>query len=220
VLKWLAGQTQDKKLTIRDTLFGDLSLNQWLQSPTQTEPWISFARAQQALDRNDKQDAIDSLQAILAMPGLESRHYLEAWHVLKGLGVSPPSEKAKEVLGVVVEVGMDRGQDLVAAYPDHHARYYNFSGAGVVWERPNDSFDKPIDDLLNAARAVVKAIGPWNKERPPAPTSGQARINVLTPSGLHFGEGSYSALSKDRMGGPVLGLAFQLMQQLIKLTPK
>lgn len=136
------------------------------------------------------------------------------------LGIFPPKDKAKDVLGVVVEVGMDRGLDLIAAYPDHHARYYNFNGAGVVWERPDNSLDMAIDDLLSAASAAVKLIGPSDKERLPAPSSGQARINILTPSGLHFGQGPYSALSRDRTGGPLLGRAFQLMQQLIKLTKK
>jgi hypothetical protein len=220
VFKWLTSQKQDKKLVIRDTLFGDLPLNQWLQSPPHAEPWTSFARAQEAFDRSDKQSAIATLQSVLNMPDLESRHYLEAWHALRDLGINPPSEKAKDVLGVVVEVGMNRGLDLVAAYPDHHARYYNFSGAGVVWERPNNSLDKSIDDLLKAAGSVARAIGPWDKERPPAPPTNQARINILTPSGLHFGQAPHDTLSKDRMGGPVLGLAFQLMKQLIQLTKK
>ena len=113
---------------------------------------------------------------------------------------------------------MERGLDLVAAYADHHARYYNFSGSAVVWERPNDSLDKSIHDLIGAAAVAVNLIGPWDKGRPAAPASDQARINMLTPSGLHFGQGPYSALSKDRVGGPILGLAFQLMQQLIKLA--
>jgi len=221
MFRWLTGRPPEKKLEIRDALFGDLPLSQWLpQSLPNTEPWISLARAKQSVERGDKPGAIAILQSILAMPDLESRHYLEAWHSLRDLGVSVPADKAKDVLGVVVEVGMDRGLDLVAAYPDHHARYYNFSGAGVVWERPNGSFDKPIDDLLGAASTAVRVIGPWDKDRPAAPPTGQARINILTPSGLHFGQGSLNALSKDRIAGPVIGLAFQLMQQMIKLTKK
>src|SRR5215469_12492810 len=61
-----------------------------------------------------------------------------------------------------------------------------------VWERPDDSLDKPIDDLLSAASAAVKLIGPSDKGRLPAPSSGQAPINILTPSGLHFGQGPFA----------------------------
>jgi hypothetical protein len=184
------------------------------------EPWASFAKAKQSLDSRDTQSAIRIFQNILEMPSLESRQYLQAWQFLRDAGVLPPKETAKEVLGVVVEVGMDRGLDLVAAYPDHHARYYNFSGAGVVSERPNDALDKTIDDLMQAAATTAKAIGPWEKERPTPPPKGQARINILTPSGLHFGQGPLNVISKDAIGGPVIAIAFQLMQSLIKLTAK
>jgi hypothetical protein len=154
------------------------------------------------------------------MPELESRHYLQAYHFLRELGVNAPAESTKDVLGVVVEIGMQKGLDLVAAYADRHARYYNYSGAGVVWERGSSRLDVPIDDLLGLGRAVVQAIGPWKGVRPPAPQKGQARINLLTPSGLHFGQGPLDSLAKDRLGGPVIASAFRLMQELIALTSK
>lgn len=151
------------------------------------------------------------------MPGLEAKFYLQAWHFLRELGEQAPKEKGKEVLGVVVEVGMPKGLDLVVAYADHRARYYNFSGAGVVWERPNDSLDEAINKLLKVGASVAQRIGLWKDARPPAPTKGSARINLLTPSGLHFGQGPMDTLSKDPMGGAVLNAAFQLMQELISL---
>jgi hypothetical protein len=224
LFNWLKRQTNQRPASIRDTLFGDMPLDQWPQPSSaeaeRQEPWASFARARERLDSGDKQGATTIFQGILGMPLLESRQYLQAWHFLCDLGVFPPKDKAKEVLGVVVEVGMDRGLDLVAAYPDHHARYYNFSGAGVAWERPNDSFDKLIDDMLRAATNAAKAIGRWEKDRPSPPAKGQARVNILTPSGLHFGQGPLNAISKDAIGGPVIAVAFQLMQSLIKLTAK
>jgi hypothetical protein len=184
------------------------------------EPWSSFARARQSIEAGDKQGAISTLQGILATPNLESRHYLQAFSALRQLGVDAPSQHAKDVLGVVVEVGVDKGLDLVAAYADHHARYFNYSGASVVWERPDARLDAAIDHLLSTAGPLAQAIGSWKGERPPAPRSGRARVNVLMPVGLHFGEGPLDALAKDRMGGPVITAAFQLMQELIKLTKK
>src|SRR5215469_11734824 len=129
MFKWSLGHAPGKKPELRDTLFGDLPLSQWQpRSPDRTEPWTSVARAKHSLDRGDKQSAVLTLQSIVAMPDLESRHYLEGWNFLCDLGTFPPKDKAKDVLGVVVEVGMDRGLDLVAACPDHHAQCYNFSG--------------------------------------------------------------------------------------------
>jgi hypothetical protein len=87
-----------------------------------------------------------------------------------------------------------------------------------VWEHPNDSLNECIDELLIAGKVVVDQIGPWEGERPPAPPTGQVRISLLVPSGLHFGQGAYETLSQDTIGGPVIGAAFGLMQALIGTT--
>ncbi|HTP69476.1 MAG TPA: hypothetical protein VMJ35_11280 [Dongiaceae bacterium] len=219
---WLKKKPQAQTTEIRETLFGDQSLAQWASYSTQAscEPWISFERTRKFIESGDKGNATRVLQEILQTSGFESRHYLQAYHFLTDLGVTAPQDAKKRVLGVVVEVGMKNGTDLVAAYADHHARYYNYSGAGVVWERPDNTLDQPIDELLHASATVAQAIGPWEKGRPPVPTSGRARINFLTPSGLHFGEGPLDTLAKDKLGGPVIAAAFGLMQRLIKLTSK
>jgi hypothetical protein len=99
------------------------------------------------------------------------------------------------------------------------ARYYNYSGAGVVWEHPDASLDPLIDELLAASSAVVNQIGPPH-ERPPPPPADQMRIAFLTPSGLHFGQGPTPALSRDPSAGRVVQLATGLMTALIgKSTP-
>jgi len=219
---WLKDKPRQRKPEIRDALFGDMPLESFVV-PAQTaasEPWASFARARQLAESGDTRSAAGALQGILNMPELESRHYLQAYHFLRALGVNAPPEKTKDVLGVVVEVGMQGGLDLVAAYADCHARYYNYSGAGVVWERPSDMLDACIVDLLRVGGPVAREIGLWEGIRPPAPQAGHARINVLAPSGLYFGQGPLDSLSKDHLGGPVLAAAFELMQKLIALTKK
>lgn len=112
---------------------------------------------------------------------------------------------------------MSQGLDVLAAYSDCSARYYNFSGAGVVWDRPNSSFDDKIKNLLIFAKSVVGQIGPWEKERPVPPPRGQVRLNMLTPSGLYFGQGNFEALAKDGLSGPVIEKAVELMQALVQL---
>jgi hypothetical protein len=209
-------------MEIRETLFGDMPLSRWASFSTQTtsEPWALFERARRFIESRDTQSATAALQGILEIPGLESRHYLQAYNFLAELGVTPIRELSKNVLGVVVEVGMKVGADLVAGYADHHARYYNYSDAGVVWERPDGTLDTTIDELLRVGSAVAQVIGPWKETRPPAPTIGRARLNLLTPSGLHFGEGPLDTLAKDKLGGPVINSAFRLMQELIKFSKK
>jgi hypothetical protein len=206
---------------IRDILFGDLPFSQWPNGSATSvdgEPWLSFISARNQLDSGNQESAKQTLRRILEMPDLESRHYLQAWHFLRELGESPTDGDAKRLHGVVVEVALDEGLDIVAAYADHTARYLNYSGAAIVWERPNESLDQAIDSLLAAGRMVAAQIGPWEGPRPAAPPKGQVRISMLVPSGLHFGQGPFDALSGDPLGGPVIAAAMQLMQSLITRT--
>jgi hypothetical protein len=202
---------------IRDTLFGDLPLESW-PPPTNTacdeEPWRTFVAARDFLAEGRTADAVAAWRCITDMAGLESRHYLQAWHFLRACGVQPPPGRAKVLMGAVLEVPMEGGLDLLAAYPEHTARYYNYSGAGVVWEHPDGSLDSTIDALLQSGNKVLQVIGPWEKPRPPAPPPGQVRMSFLAPLGLHFGQGPFQALAADPLAKPVIDAATALMQQL------
>jgi len=207
-------------MSIRDTLFGDGSLDQWptaqaADAVAQVFPWSAFITARKSFAAGDKDQALAAWQQIAESPGLEPRHYLQAWHFLRQQGHAPSPDVAKRLLGVVVEVALNEGLDLLAAYPDHSARYYNYSGAGVVWEHPDASLDPVIDELLQASARVVVKIGPWEKARPAMPPAGHVRLSFLTSSGLHFGQGAMDVISRDPLGGEVLHKASNLMQALI-----
>lgn len=209
-----APRKESSPASIRDTLFGDLPLDQW-PGPGGSDdafPWSALASARSHLAAGKKDKAIAVWQQIVAHPDLEPRHYLQAWHFLREQGQQAPAAVAKQVLGVVIEVSMPQGLDLLAAYPDYSARYFNYSGSGVVWEHPDDSLNGEIDQLLDVARAVVARIGPWDGERPAAPEGDVVRLCFLTPSGLHFGQGPMGVLSRDPMGGRGIHDATVLMQ--------
>jgi hypothetical protein len=220
----LFGKTKQQAVPnpIRETLFGDMPLEQWLANSSGIEvfPWNAFVLARAHLAAGRQQSAIDSWEEILRQPNLEPRQYLQAWHFLRQHGTRPPPEVAKQVLGVVIEVAMPAGLDLLAAYADHSARYYNYSGAGVVWEHPDTSLDSDIDQLLVASKLLVDKIGPWEQPRPTPPTGNQARLCFLTPSGLHFSQAPMAVLSNDPMAGRIVKLATVLMQALLAKANK
>jgi len=207
---------------VRDTLFGDCPLDAWPAdgSPViDVFPWSAFVAGRKALRDQRPSDARAFWREVLEHPDLESRHHLQAWHFLRLNGEQPSPDIAKRVLGVVIEVAMPKGLDTLAAYADHSARYFNYSGAVVIWERPDDSLDPSTDELLAVAGRVVTEIGPWEEARPGPPARGQARLSFLTPSGLHFGHGALGHLSIDPLGGAVLRVGTRLMQELMGKIP-
>jgi len=204
---------------IRNTLFGDLSVEEWPQEETGLEPLASFVRARRSFAAADHGTAIDIWQRIVATPDLEARHYLQAWHFLRQSGIEPEDSAAKRLHGVVLEVPVGRGLDLLAAYSDRSVRYYNHGGRAVIWDRPDRRLDAQVDALLEAGRRVVMQIGPWDGERPGPPSPGWIRLNFLTPSGLHFGEAPFEAMASDPTGGAVISAGTVLMQALALLSP-
>ena len=201
---------------LRSVLFGDVPLDSWAAGKV-GEPWESFAAASGLLGEGNQSTAVAKLTAILERPGLESRQYLQAWTVLRELGVHPAEAQAKHVYGVVFDVPMPSGLDTLAGYADRSARYLHFSGAAVVWEHPDTSLDSRIEELLKGGHSLARKIGPWEGPRP-ALAAGHARISVLTPSGIHFGQGPFNLLASDPMASRAVDAAADLMQALIAKT--
>jgi hypothetical protein len=199
---------------IRETLFGDMPLSQWAHGEREGAPWNQFGEAQEHLEAQDADGATKILRDILAEPKLEVRHTLQAWNELRQLGVQPGAE-GRRLLGVVVEVALDEGLDILAAYADGTARYINYSGAAVIWEGADDSLEAMIHGLLDACTPILGQIGPWKGPRPGAPPRGQARLSMLTPAGLFFGQAPLEALMADRLAAPAMNAAIVLMQALI-----
>ena len=148
----------------------------------------------------------------------ESRTQLAAWNELRRRGVAAPSDLSQNVLAVVLEVGLYGGIDYLAAYSDHTARYYNFSGAKVLWEDREDDMSAAIDRLLEAGQAVTGKIGVWDEERRKGVAQDMIRMSFLTPSGLYFGEGEMSGMLQDSLAQPVILYGIELMKKLIAKT--
>ncbi len=200
---------------IRELLFGDAPLSTFAASLAE------FGAAQAALDGGDKATAIAAMRRVLEAPSSESRQKLQAWHVLRELGARPEAEEARRVLGVVLEVHVASGLDTLAGYADHSARCINHGGKLIVWENASDSeMNALVDAALAAGQRIADAIGPWEGTRRPAPPKNHARLNMLTASGLYFGEAPFSVLSADPLAAPLFAAGTNLMQALIDRAGK
>jgi hypothetical protein len=203
---------------LRARLFGDSPIEEWLPQRVTEEPWARFARAARCMAANDEQGAKQMLLEITELPALESLQLLQAWHFLRPLGVEPPALIAKKVYGGIVEVHLVDGLDLVAAYQDGSARYIDHAGAIIASEPGAQTARAETKLFLAACQAIANAIGPWDGPRPDVPKKGFVRINLLTPSGLHYGEGPLDAMSGDGLGGPAIHGALSVMKALIAKT--
>ncbi|MBK9339001.1 MAG: hypothetical protein IPM98_21670 [Lewinellaceae bacterium] len=161
---------------------------------------------------------IADLQKVIDDSTTETRAKILAYYLQMLRGHRPAG---KELLGVIVEVGLDGGLDTLAAYSDQTARYINYTGSMVVWENPEDaSGGQLIRDLFEKSRDIVSKIGPWDNPRKPHPAKGIVRISFLVSDGLYFGEGPIQVLFNDPMANPALTSATTLMQFLTSMATK
>ena len=207
-------------LALRETLYTNSSLEPMLarikEDSKSVFPWSDFVEAGRAIKGNDKAKAVSLLKQITDSPGLNTRIYLQAWHTLNSLGEMPPDALRGQIQGAVIEYYMENGLDIVAAYRDYTARYWNYTGTGIVWETRDAEIDKAIDNLLNVGQEIMKRIGIEQRESPPVPQKGHLRIFLMGYDGSCFGQGLYDQLSKDQMGGYAINAAYNLMTALMK----
>jgi len=154
---------------------------------------------------------IASLEALANDPAQEGRIRYLAYGRLRELGKRVPPKK---LLAVIVEVPLDGGLDVLAAFSEGGVRYVNQSGKLVVIEGV-EGFLPKVRALFAAAEPVVALTGPWDKPRLPPPAKGKIRLSFLVSDGLYFGEGPMSVMQRDAMAGPIILLATELLQAVV-----
>jgi len=159
-------------------------------------------------------DTVADLQTIINDRNIDPRVRILACNKLLASGHKPPR---KELLGVVVEVSLENGLDVLASFQNGTARYINHTGKILVWETTIDpEANQFTSDLFYHSQPIVNVIGPYGKPRRPHPVNGNTRITFLVSDGLYFGEAPTGFLFSDQTAGPALACAAKLMQHLIE----
>jgi hypothetical protein len=123
----------------------------------------------------------------------------------------------RELLGMVVEIGMDHGLEVLASYPNGSHRYINQLGSILIWEATEDQEMQELTSRLFAeGLRIMNQIGPWDQARRPAPTLGMARISMLGSDGIYFGEAGVNQLFRDPLAAPALQTATQILRLLVQ----
>ncbi len=149
-------------------------------------------------------------------PSQEGRIRYLAYSRLRKLGqpVTP-----KRLLGVIIEVPLSAGLDVLAAYSEGGVRYLNQSGKLAFYEGV-DSLQPMVRKLFAASAPLIQQIAATDQPRRPPPTGTNARLTFLVSDGLYFGEGPMAALQRDALGGLVIAQGVELLQASVALAGK
>jgi hypothetical protein len=153
----------------------------------------------------------EALTNVAEDDGVESRLRVVAFRRLAQRGVLPPAQPP--LLGTIVEIGLHEGLDTLAAYADGGARYINHAG-GVSMVEGGGPLAAQVEAVLLTSKPVVAAIGPWQGQRLPPPSTDEARLTFLVGGQLYFGQGPFDALASDALAGPVLATATALLSTI------
>jgi hypothetical protein len=157
---------------------------------------------------------VPALRAIAEDAGADSRARTLAYNRLRAAGETVPR---RVLFGVIVEVPLEQGLDVLAAFADGGVRYLNQSGRVAIFEGAGNPVEALAGELLAVAQPLVDRIGPWDKPRLPPPRAGNVRLSFLVSDGLYFGEGPFATLQGDALGGPVLAKAAELLQRTVEM---
>jgi hypothetical protein len=159
-----------------------------------------------------EKNTVEELQKIIDDSNADPRVKVLAYNKQLGSGHKPVK---KELLAVIVEVGLDNGLDVLASFNNGTARYINQTGKMIIWETTTDEKANELTNVLFLnSQNIINKIGPWDKPRKPHPVEGIARVSFLVSDGLYFGEGPINVLFNDPMASAALTSATQLMQYL------
>jgi hypothetical protein len=125
----------------------------------------------------------------------------------------------KILLGVIVEVGLPDGLDVLAAFSEGGVRYINKTGKLAVFEGVAE-IRPVVQEVLDAAQPVVAHTGPWPGARLAPPKVGNIRITFLVSDGLYFGQGPMTQMQQKSMAAPLIQKATVLLQTVVALAGK
>ncbi|WP_342117823.1 hypothetical protein [Pseudoduganella sp. OTU4001] len=141
----------------------------------------------------------------------ESRVRLLAAQWLRDHGHQPA---APDMLGVIIEVPLDKGMDTLAAYADGRVRYIDQHGHTAVFEGAPSNIADQAKTLVATAIAACAVAG---RQKPVyAPAEGRMRITFLEQNGNRMMEGLFTNIMRDELAKPVLEQGRALLDLVAK----
>lgn len=122
----------------------------------------------------------------------------------------------KETLGVVIEVPLEQGLDVLAAYADGTVRYINHMGSISVYESYPAEIAAQAKEVVETAHGMVKQQPVGTRRRQAPPSLGDVRLTALVSDGLYVGQGAFEAIATGKQTAPVLQGAQKLLDLIVR----
>jgi hypothetical protein len=155
---------------------------------------------------------LETIQRTAQQNDLPARLRILAFNYLAKKGEVP---QAKELLGVILEAGVDDGLETLAAYTDYQVDYIDSHSNMRHWDATKLDLRRRLVNYFVSAASLVEQLRPSDKPRFPPTFAGMARITLLVSDGLYFGQGPVNNLTKDELSGPIIRQANNLLANLI-----
>ena len=200
-----------------DLFFADQDLHQLLEGQIlsdREEPWIFLINADACMQKGEREQAIELLNKIVVDNNVETRIMLWSWAALRRLGVHPNINEADEVRGIVIQVPIKDGVDVLAAYADNTARYVNYAGKIIIWDVPDAAIGTIIHKLLESSKIPCSQIAAPVVKRVTFP-SNVLHITFLTLGGNRAVEIRTDNLDSSPLGN-ILVIGAELLGNLMK----
>ena len=182
----------------------DLDLIRNTGDPAADEPWATLL---------SEETDLAALAAIAESESEASCARALAYSRLRSAGVGVA---AKCVLAFIVEVPMEDGLEVLAAYSDGQVRYLHHSGETVTIESPPPRIAALAADLARSGDEIVDKVPPCERKRLPPPEDGRVRLTFLVSDGLYFCDGAFAELQRDTVAGPLLRKATELLELIVE----
>lgn len=150
----------------------------------------------------------EQIQSIFNDASLPSRARLIACQLLAKRGFSTI---ANDVLGIVVEINLKHGTDVLAVYADGTARYMNHKEKQMIWETNTPRSEELILRLFNGGRNSFNKINLKAVRRGNAPNTGKTRISFLRGTEIISMEADMHIMRVHEYSSEVMKTAIELM---------
>lgn len=115
----------------------------------------------------------------------------------------------------MVEVPVEGGLDVLAAYSDGRVAYLHQTGATFAIENPSPQVVALTTNLTRSGYEIVDKVGASDRKRSP-PGDGRIRLTFVASDGLYCCEGAFAELQVDMLAGPLLRNAIELLELVIE----